>query len=371
MKKYLQLFAFVLLLSVAAVSCGTDDSDTYTEIPNPNPEPETPASPVVLDLNAVPYSKLSDYNFFEGDIKNLEPVYRVIPYDLNSGLFTDYAQKKRFVWMPDNVKATYTEDGKILDFPVGTVLIKNFYYDKMQPSNTKKILETRIMIKKESGWIFANYVWNDEQTEASLNNEGMSVPIAFEQRNAVQNTVYRIPGTEECMQCHMLNGVNTPIGPKPQNLNKMFTYTDGAKNQLLKWIETGYLTTDIPQNIASTVDWTDENQSLDIRARSYLDINCAHCHSPGGVCDYTPMNLAFNATGNPVNLGICIQPQDFAPEQYPYLITASDPLRSLIYYRINTTIPSDMMPRVGRSLIDAEGTSMLWYWINEMPDTCE
>src|SRR5690606_21071090 len=125
MRKLYFLSAFIILLATTTIiiSCGSDDSDNYTELPV--------VSPVVLDLAAVPYPKLSDYNFYEGDLKNLEPVYGVLPYDLNSSLFTDYALKKRFVWMPDNTTATYTSDGAIPNFATGTILIKNFYYENV------------------------------------------------------------------------------------------------------------------------------------------------------------------------------------------------------------------------------------------------
>ena len=369
MKKYYFLALLLSLSFSTFYSCGSDDS--YTEIPQPQPEPEPEQeSPVVMDLNAVPYAKLSDYNFYEGELKNMEPVYGVLPYDLNSALFTDYASKKRFIWMPKGSKANYTADDKILDFPIGTVLIKNFYYEKMTPSNNQVIIETRLMIRKESGWIFANYVWNEEQTEASLNMEGLSTRISWDQEGRAMTTTYRIPGAIECATCHKLDNKDVPIGVKPQNLNKLYTYTDGAKNQLSKWVEAGYLNNTVPQNIVSTVDWKDENLSLDLRARSYLDINCAHCHSPGGTCDYVPMNFLFSKTNDPVNLGICIEPQDFSPEGYPYLISATKAQNSLIYFRMNTTNAVDMMPRLGRSVIHQEGIDLIAEWINAMPEPC-
>ena len=124
--KKLYLLKILFLLALLLSSCGSDDSE-YKEV-----------SPVVMDLTAVPYPKLSDYKFFVGEMKNLEPAYKVLPYDLNSELFTDYALKKRFVWMPEGSKATYTEDGEVLDLPVGAVLIKNFYYENIKPGGGTK-----------------------------------------------------------------------------------------------------------------------------------------------------------------------------------------------------------------------------------------
>src|SRR6476660_4772596 len=168
---------YLLLLLVAVAftfnSCSGGDENDYE-----------PVSPVVLNVTQVPYAKLSDYHFFEGEMKNLEPAYRVIPFKPNSELFSDYAHKKRFIWMPSGVAAAYVADDSALDFPVGTVLIKNFYYDDVLPNHTMKIIETRLLIKvseevaetetvaADSGWKLFNYIWNDEQTDAVLNTSG-------------------------------------------------------------------------------------------------------------------------------------------------------------------------------------------------------
>ena len=142
--------------------------------------------------------------------------------------------------MPEGVKATYAGDGKILNFPTGSVLIKTFYYDSIQPNNTTQILETRLMIKKSNGWIFAEYVWNDEQTEAFLDMEGSFKEISWKDENdVIKSTNYRLPSSFECLTCHKSNDLAIPIGPKPQNLNLSYNYADGLKNQLTKWVEMG------------------------------------------------------------------------------------------------------------------------------------
>jgi hypothetical protein len=79
----------------------------------------------------VPYSKLSEYRFFKGALKDQIPNDNVIPYKPASSLFTDYALKHRFVWLPPRTKATYVADNKIIDLPVGAALIKTFYYNNV------------------------------------------------------------------------------------------------------------------------------------------------------------------------------------------------------------------------------------------------
>lgn len=368
MKKHYFLFiSLFLTLIITLSSCGSDDG--YTPIPEPEPEPE-PTSPVVVDLNAVPYSKLSDYKFYSGDMKNLEPALGVLPYDLNSSLFTDYAHKKRFVWMPKDVKASYAADGSILNFPTGAVLIKNFYYENVQPDNVTKIIETRLMIKKADGWIFANYIWNNEQTDATLNMNGGYVNTNWKEGGIAKNTNYRIPSEAECFTCHKSGGHPIPIGPKPQNLNKIYTYTDGAKNQLTKWIEAGYLNNTVPNSIISTTDWADASQPLELRVRSYLDINCAHCHSEGAHCDYRPVRFAFSETTDPANLGICVEPQEQIEGSLSHIIKPGTKEKSVLYYRLNATEPSVKMPLLGRSIVHTEAVDLIGQWIDSLEGSC-
>ena len=272
---------------------------------------------VTADLTNIPYANLSEYHFFVGNIANQIPSLNVIPYEPASSLFTDYASKKRFIWMPTGVKATYVADNKTLDFPVGTVLIKTFYYTTIQPGNLTKMIETRVMVKKNEGWIFYEYLWNDTQTDAILVTgadfvNGSSKTITFTKPNNEVITVdYRIPSDAECFACHKINEIATPIGVKPQNLNHNFTFGDGNMNQLQKLVNQGYLES-FPSSIVSTVDYHDTSQPLALRARSYLDINCAHCHQDEARCYYRPIRFPFSQSGIDFNVGICFSDASYS-----------------------------------------------------------
>jgi len=353
LKTLLLLFVFSTFLS-----CGSDDSKEYKEV-----------SPVVVDLSTVAYPKLSDYKFFVGEMKKLEPALNVLPYDLNSSLFTDYALKKRFVWMPEGSQASYASDGEILNFPTGAALIKNFYYENVMPDNTTRIIETRLMIKKANGWIFANYIWNNDQTEAFLDMNGSTTNITWMQNGREKSLNYVIPKATDCSKCHFNNNRNTPIGTKPQNLFKNFSYATGMQNQLEKWKAVNYLNS-YAENTTATVNWEDESISLDLRARSYLDINCAHCHTPGGSCDNMPLNFAFTATTNPVNLGVCVEPHDFVSGNQTYIIAAQSSWLSLLPFKMQSTERSEMMPPLGRATTHVEATAIIKIWIDSMESPC-
>lgn len=330
-----------------------------------------PASPVNYNPDALPYPTLSDYNFFEGQLKNLEPVSGVIPYDLNSPLFSDYAHKKRFVWMPNGTKANYDTDYTALNFPIGTFLIKNFYYDNVMPTGNTKIIETRIMYFTDSGWEFAEYVWNDEQTEATFTTNGSFVNLDWNEAGIIRNVNYRIPARAECFTCHNKFGTPIPIGPKPQNLNKNYTYQDGLTNQLQKWVDVGYLNPDYPENIDTMVAWNDTSESLQMRARSYLDINCAHCHSEESYCEYRPMRFAFNENDTASNMGICVEPDTNIGDTYPLIINPRNADGSVVVFRINSVEEQYRMPLLGRTLQHTEGIALISEWINSLTDRCD
>lgn len=349
----------LVLFFYSFLSCNKED---YTEI-------ET--YPVVLDLAQVPYPKLSDYKFFEGNLKDQKPSYGVIPYKPNSELFSDYALKNRFVWMPKGVKATFNGDGNVLELPVGSALIKNFYYKNVQPNNTTKIIETRIMIRKSTGWIFANYIWNDQQTDALLTTQSTARDLSWKDANNVVHTLnYRTPEVDfECLRCHSTfnNQIINPLGIKPQNINYNFNYAEGSKNQLNKLIEFGYLENNLPDQINSTVDFNDTSKSLDLRVRSYFDANCAHCHVNGGEASMHNLRFAFNETINPVKMGVTAHAAHYLEGYNNVTVTPGNVNLSILHYRINTE--NDLlyiMPPLTRTKRHTEAVQLIETWINSL-----
>ena len=331
----------------------------------------TTNSNVVYNLENMPYDTLSEYQFFEGDLKNLDPSFGVVPYTLNSTLFTDYAKKKRFIWMPNNTKATYTNDNVPLNFPVGSIIIKNFYYDNVLPSNETKIIETRLMIRKNEGWIFANYVWNTVQTEALLDMNGSFVNIEWLEGGETKSTQYRIPSESQCFTCHKVTETPELIGPKPRNLNLDYTFEDGVHNQLNKLISLGYLENNLPNNISATPNYHDQSIDLELRVRAYLDINCAHCHTEETHCSYRPIRLSFTDTENLTNIGICVDPDTELNEDLSHIIEPGDARSSVLHYRINSTEPSEMMPLLGRTIVHVEGVELIEEWIDSLTINCD
>ncbi len=345
-----------LIFLILITSCSSAD-DAYTDV-----------QPLSVSIGDAPYPKLSDYNFFKGDIKLQNPSDELLPFEPTSTLFTDYAKKKRFVYMPKNNKATYVADDESLNFAIGSALIKTFYYDEVLPSNSGRIIETRVMIKKDTGWTFAEYVWNDEQTEAYLQMDGSTTAVSFMYNGVTTSINYEIPGQSQCATCHNSGDQPLPIGTKPQNLNNLYTYADGSQNQLSKWVERGFLTSNLPSSINSVVDYTDASKDINLRARSYLDINCAHCHHSDGSASYVDLRFAYSVSQDFSNIGVYQAAGIPVPGvTHGYIVAPQNAPESSLYYLMGTNNPLIRMPRLGRTIVDEEGLALVKAWINSLP----
>ncbi|MCD8539905.1 MAG: hypothetical protein LRY55_09155, partial [Leadbetterella sp.] len=179
-------------------------------------------TPSDIDFRKLPYKTLSEYGLFTGDLKDFSEAERVTPYEPVSSLFTDYAFKKRYVWMPENTYATLPDDPDAsFNFPDKTILVKHFYYplDFRKPEGEKRIIETRLLVRNHGSWEAYPYLWNEEQTEATLKNTGASVPVNYTNEKGEKVAFnYAMPQKTQCRSCHNRNGELLPIGLKGKQL---------------------------------------------------------------------------------------------------------------------------------------------------------
>lgn len=331
---------------------------------------------VNLNVAANPFEKLSEYNFFAGDVKDLKPNARVVPYDLITPLFTDYAHKARFIYVPEGKSIDY-DTTQVLQLPVGSCLIKNFYYpeDFRKPEGKRRIMETRLLIRREGGWDNLDYQWNEEQTDAVLDNTGGIKPVSWIHYDGSQKQIdYVIPNKNQCKSCHWRNDKSfSPIGPKVRNLNRDYAYADGTENQLTHWSKLGILkNAPSPEQAPRLVDWTDSvHHTVEERSRAYLEMNCGHCHNPNGPA-YTSglyLNIQNQTTEN---LGMCKVPvaAGKATGNNNYDIVPGHPEQSILPYRMSSTDPAIKMPELGRVMVHEEAVALITRWITEMKGEC-
>jgi len=311
--------------------------------------------------------KLSEWHLFSSLNGALQPNQGVLPYDLITPLFSDYAAKHRFVWMPPGTSAKYRDDG-VFDFPVGAVLAKSFAFPA--DGSKERLIETRLLVHAKNGWVGLPYVWNENQTDARLDLVADPVPVSYADTSGQKHAfTYFIPNANECKQCHENARVMLPIGPKARNLNKDYVYADGVSNQLVRWTQAGYLQgSPQPQAAPKAAKW-DEPQSgtLEDRARAYLDNNCAHCHQPGAGAGYTGFDLRLTSAGLS-SLGLCKSPNSAGRiGNLVYDLVPGKPEESILVARMESVRPKEMMPQIGRSVVHQEGLALIREWVRSLP----
>lgn len=314
--------------------------------------------------------KLSEYGFFKDELADLSPSDNVHPYKLNSALFTDYAYKARFVKLPEGKSADY-HPTEVMEFPVGSILIKNFYYpnDFSQPKGDRRILETRLLIHEEEGWKALPYVWNEEQTEAYLEVAGATKSVSWRDvEGTTQKINYSIPNMNQCRSCHLKDNKIMPIGPSARQLNGNYDYAEkGEMNQLEYWQSHGLLSNLPKGNLPKLVNYENENAPLADRTRAYLEINCGHCHRPEGPAKNSALHL-MASVDNPAAWGVRKTPIAAGKGSggLKYDIVPGKPEQSILTYRMESTDPGIMMPELGRKMVHKEGLALVKQWINEM-----
>ena len=328
-----------------------------------------PAAPPVDQarlLDPAPAPTLDAYHLF-ADAGGREPNAGLTPYALNSPLFSDYAQKQRYVFLPTGKHATYVAEG-VFDFPVGTVLVKTFAYpaDRRRPNDKVRLIETRLLIRKASGWVPNTYVWNAAQTQAVLKRAGMRTEVAFtDAKGAEVRFSYPVPNVNQCKECHALDDAMVPIGPKARNLNGDYAYAGGSENQLAHWTRMGILEGAPPPAAApAEPSWDDAAAPVQARALAYLDANCAHCHNPRGAASNSGLYLDYERT-SAVQRGIGKRPvaAGKASADLDFDIAPGEPDRSILLHRMQSREPGVMMPELGRALPHEEGIALVRAYI--------
>lgn len=293
--------------------------------------------------NGASPQSLSEFGFFV-DPAAQSPAPGVTPYRLNTPLWSDGSEKLRFVYLPAGTKALADEDG-LLKFPVGTALIKTFKLEG-------RLIETRVLLHRETGWLALPYQWNAEQTDAKLVVAGARIEAKTPAGEAIS---YAIPNKNQCKECHALGDTVTPIGPKARNLSAVWL-TDFAKAGKL----------DHAPKVARRIPlWEDRAKvPVAVAARAYLDVNCAHGHNPVGAASNSGLFLGWEIS-DPVMLGFAKRPvaAGRGSAGLEYDIVPGKPEQSILYYRMASLEGGVSMPELGRASLDRDGLTIIHAWI--------
>lgn len=285
---------------------------------------------------------LGDFGFFLDSAAD-DPAPGVTPYRLNMPLFSDGADKHRFVYVPGGQETPVGEQG-LLEFPVGSALIKTFAFGDRK-------IETRVLLHRADGWVALPYVWNEAQTEATLALAGKRTQATTPWGEDIS---YRVPNKNQCKECHGLDGAVTPIGPKVRNLSA-------------EWLQA--FMGRVPEGAGIMPTW-ESRESADVAdaARAYLDVNCAHCHRPESTASNSGLDLRWE-TQDAHALGIGKRPVAAGRGSggLQFDIVPGDPEASILVYRMASGEPGVAMPELGKATVHEEGVALVESWIEGMP----
>ncbi len=314
---------------------------------------------------------LSVYQLYRSELAKLEPAEGVIEYELNTSLFSDYSGKQRVIRLPKGKLARY-EAVDAINFPVGTVISKTFYYahDLTDSTRGRRLIETRILQRTDSGWIGLPYLWNEEQTDATLTLAGAAIDVQWIHADgAVRKNTHIVPNLNDCKRCHQ-NESMEPLGPTARNLNRDVVFEHGTENQLANWARRNLIVNAPKQEgLPKLAVWDDPlSGTLEERARAWLEVNCSHCHNPKGPARNSGLHLNVDVT-DPYQLGVFKTPVAAGKGTggRNYGIVPGKPDESILLYRLETTHPGALMPEFGRTVVHEESVALIRDWIERMP----
>ncbi|MCX5746081.1 MAG: hypothetical protein NT062_26690 [Proteobacteria bacterium] len=371
-----------MLIAPLIAACGDDDVGGGVDL----------SRPVHVVLDAPPPALLSAWNLFAWDPVTGGVTFnptddRVVPYELNTALFSDFAVKERAIYVPPGATATFDPE-QAFDLPVGAVLVKNFAFpaDLRTPTEDVTLVETRLLVRHADGWQPLPYVWNAAQTDAVFTPAGEVRAISFvDAMGAPRTSSYLVPQKNQCETCHArkltadATATIVPIGVKARHLDRAHAYgASGTMNQLDRLATAGLLA-GVPAlgDIQPAYDFRTIEAGgvvaippadVDAAARSYLDINCAHCHAPDAVQGITSQLFLHHANTDLFRLGYCKRPGSAGTGTggFEFDIVPGSPDTSILYFRVHTEQVGAMMPLLGRSLLHDRGAELLHAWIAAM-----
>ncbi len=283
-----------------------------------------------------------------------QPVPALVPYTVNSALWSDGAQKDRFFAIPDGTTITLQADGDF-DFPNGTVTVKTF-------SIAGQKIETRLFVKHTDGqWAGYTYEWRNDQSDADL--------LPSNKTRTVGSQEWLFPSRAQCLQCHTAIAGRS-LGLEVAQLNGTLAYARGVTaNQLETLAAVGYFSAPLPAPallLPRLANPFGSSGTLEDRARSYLHSNCSSCHRNG--VGQGPHDFRFNISFLATNLCNRMPSTGNAGVPGALLFTPMNPAQSLISTRIRA-LNTFRMPPLASSLVDAQGTALIDSWINSVT-TC-
>jgi uncharacterized repeat protein (TIGR03806 family) len=300
------------------------------------------------------------------DARNLIPADGLIPYDLIVPFWSDGAVKTRWVSVPGKIAFSPSGEWR---FPPGTVFVKTFELpvDRQVPARTRR-LETRLLVCDARGGVYGVvYKWRPDNSDAELLPGGLTENVDIQDGTERSTQTWYYPSRKDCLSCHNANAGGV-LGVKTRQLDRDLRYPSGViDNQLRAWNRLGLFAPAIKDSqlghFSHLAGLNDANQSLQERARSYLDANCSQCHRPGGTVAYFDARFDTPQQKQGLVNGPVVYDEGL---DRPRVIAPRDIWRSVAFMRVDTN--GDVrMPPLARETIDQHGVALLRQWIESLP----
>jgi len=299
------------------------------------------------------------------DLASLTPVSGFIEYAPSHPFWSDGTIKRRWIGVPNGSTIDFTADD--WTFPIGSVSIKHFEFEQVQNSpESRRRLETRVMYNTLQGWQGFTYRWNAGETEANLITERQTEQLTLNLSDGTTRVqTYDYPSRADCSACH--NDASTfLLGLETGQLNTGFAYPSITANQLHTFNKIGLFNSDIGATNQYKVlpPLTDENATIEQRARAYLDVNCSNCHQPNSLAT-TNMNLRVDTSNADMN-AIDATPQsgslDIADAR---IIARGSKERSVLWHRMRN-LDETRMPPISTHVVDEAAVKLIGDWIDAL-----
>ncbi|HWW02560.1 MAG TPA: chitobiase/beta-hexosaminidase C-terminal domain-containing protein [Candidatus Acidoferrum sp.] len=303
---------------------------------------------------------------------DLAPCEGLVPYDINVPFWSDGAAKTRWMCLPNNVsshnrKIGFHPEGE-WTFPNGTVFVKHFELpiDETRPE-AKRRLETRLLVCNATGSVYGvTYKWRPDNSDAELLSSNLAETILIKTATGTRTQTWYYPSRQDCRICHT-DKAGGVLGVKTRQINRPVALANGTvENQLLSWnrrglFEPGFREEELPR-YARLAPADDLTRSLEERARSYLDANCAHCHRPGGTVAYFDARYDTPLARQNLISGTVLIDQGVDRAR---VIAPNDIWRSIAFMRVNT-VEAMKMPPLAHETLDQRGVTLLRQWIESL-----
>jgi uncharacterized repeat protein (TIGR03806 family) len=311
-------------------------------------------------------SRLSQVGAFD-DLASLRPITSLEPYSVQSPLWSDGAEKRRWIQVPPGQRIGFAPEGA-WHFPEGTVFIKHFEFalDERTPEARRR-LETRLLVAAREGRYYGvTYRWNAEGTDAEplLASAEEELEVTLED-GSVRRQAYTYPGPNDCLVCHNAEAGHV-LGVRTAQLNGSRAQGASTESPLIDWAARGRIDTQLDEAalaaLPSLAPLDDDSRSLEDRVRSYWDSNCSMCH--GSV---TSIRATWDARyQTPLAEQRVVFGGLSGEAQLPpgsLVVAPGDPERSAIWQRALSVDPALRMPPLGRQRTDTEYVRVLERWI--------